>query len=251
MSTTQYEDYIVNGRNMNDLAPSVWTVPMGSDKFCKPSTMTQSAIQSFLVSKNSILQNNIEVWAYNSSKVKYNTGRVVTPSQIIYNAANTYSINPKVILATMQKESSLLGKTPGSIPFNDSSLIWAMGCGKTDTATYYSISGFDTQINTGASWLSNNWYEAYNLGQSAFPCLRTGINYGYNTSYNNPSHGAETYKNYIWVKNCGTYALYKYTPHTFDVKINNFYLGQGSPSYDSANYVFKSLMIQYWNDNWD
>jgi hypothetical protein len=246
-SLTQYEDYYITDKygrtiNMTDLCPkSSFTVGSNPDKFLRTSTaMSQSAIQNFLVSKNSPLQYWIQVWAVNSSNQKYNTGKWVLPSDVIYQASVNSIINPKVILATIQKESSLITVDPGS--YSSSAYIWAMGQGYTDNGIYYSQSGFENQITIGANTFSNLWYEGYVKGSSAFPYLMTGINFGNTANYN-----GQTFKNYVWVKNCGTYALYRYTPHTFNTRSSDYLSGD----FDSGNHLFDTCMRVYWNNNWD
>jgi hypothetical protein len=240
---TPYEDYIVNGRNMNSLCPSIWTVAVGQDKFGRNSStnLTAAQIQSFLVNKNSVLQNQIEVWAKNSSGNVYDTGRRVYPNQVIDKASKDWCINPKVILATLQKEQGLISVIhPGdpNYPYSARAFYFAMGYGATDGGDINSYTGFDTQVDGGTHLFLTLWNEGYYKGVNGFPFKMTGINYGLIKTFN-----GVTYTNYIYIKDCGTYALYRYTPHTFDVKLTP------APYFDSGNYLLLTCMKVFWPGN--
>jgi hypothetical protein len=153
-STVSIGDFITvfytGGYNLSNMLPSIWTVAMGNDKFGRPGTaMTKTDIQNFLVSKNSVLKNPIQVWAVNSSGTVYNTGRVVTPSEVIDNASVTWSINPKVIIATIQKEQGLITATSGDP--KSRSFYFCMGYGATDSGDINAYTGFDTQVDGGVT----------------------------------------------------------------------------------------------------
>src|SRR5579884_1339018 len=106
--------------------------------FNNSNAMSASAIQSFLISENSGLQNYSDVESCNPttpvSPYSYSyyphCGVSEPASTIIYDAAQAYGVNPQVILATMQKEQSLV-TTPDP---TQSQLDCAMG--------YNSCSGF-------------------------------------------------------------------------------------------------------------
>lgn len=82
--------------------------------------MTKAQIQSFLESKHSILKNTVIINRLNSNGVPiYTQGDIVDPSAIISSAATLNGINTKVVLVTLQKESSLVnGAPPGSVAYN-------------------------------------------------------------------------------------------------------------------------------------
>ncbi|TDB37778.1 MAG: hypothetical protein D9V44_06915 [Actinobacteria bacterium] len=104
---------------------------------------------------------------------------------MIVDAARQWRISPKVILATLQKEQSLLSDPTPS----QNALDWAMGCGKADTHTDYKYQGFGNQIWSGAQVLDKNtapW--------------RAGIEMVIDGTAVYPS-------------NASTYSLFKYTPH--------------------------------------
>lgn len=232
LSTTSYENYYVNGYLLNDLMPS-W--PNGSmDYFFDYFTMTEAQIQSFLQGYNSILKDTIQVWAINSSNTVYNTGRTCKPSKVIFDAQNNQHINAKVILVTLQKESSLVQAAPGSVGYNNRRFYFAMGAGATDSGDVNSNSGFDNQISIGADKLVYHWLNA--PSDSQYPYKMT-VNNGVDKTSN-----SITYKGYIWVKNYATYALFKYTPWTIDTS----YL----PTITGGNYKFAEIANRYWSGNW-
>lgn len=121
-------------------------------------------------------------------------------AQIIYEAAQTYNINPQVLLVLLQKEQSLVTDTwPLSIQYRS-----ATGYGCPDSAAcdadYY---GFTNQVKWAATMFraimndSPTWYTPYELGNNY-------IRY-------NPvaSCGGST----VNIRNRATQALYNYTPY--------------------------------------
>jgi hypothetical protein len=125
-------------------------------------SMDQAAIQRFLEGRRGILKN-------------YRYGGKLA-SQIIAEQASANQINPRVILATLQKEQSLLEDARPS----QYKLDWAMGCGVGNSR----YKGFGPQIACGAQTL-RYWYN------NAKPGTSIG--------------GAKP-------SNKATYSLYKYTP---------------------------------------
>jgi hypothetical protein len=202
-------DTYLNGYNLSTMCPSVWTAAMGTDKFARPSTaLTESQIQAFLESKNSVLQYDVHVWAKNSSGVVYDTGRVVTPSEIIDDACRDSIINPKVILGSLQREQGLISKT--TVDESSRSMYFCMGYGATDGGDYNNLSGFDNQIVNGTELYADLWYEGFQKGQNGFPLTFSALD------------GS------VQINNCGTYALFKYTP------------------WKSSNKLFLDIMDGYW-----
>ncbi len=84
-------------------------------------SMTASQIQVFLASYNSYFKQSIQDV----------DGQVFNPSTVIAQAASQYHINPKVILATLQKESA--GVTRTTRPSN-TMMRFLMGCVSPNTA---------------------------------------------------------------------------------------------------------------------
>lgn len=202
-------DTYLNGYNLSTMCPSVWTAAMGTDKFARPSTaLTESQIQAFLESKNSVLQYDVHVWAKNGSGVVYDTGRVVTPSEVIDDACRDSIINPKVILGSLQREQGLISKS--TVDESSRSMYFCMGYGATDGGDYNNLSGFDNQIVNGTELYADLWYEGYQKGQNGFPLTFSA------------SDGS------VQINNCGTYALFRYTP------------------WKESNKLFLDIMDGYW-----
>lgn len=186
-------DTILDGYNVSTICPSAWTVKNGYDRFGRPTTaMTKAEIQSLLEKYNSVLKDSIKIWKKTSSGSIVDTGRTVKPSEIIDNSSKDSAINPKIIIGSLQREQSLIKKT--DIEVKSSSLWYAMGYYVTDSGTNNNYSGFDTQVEKGARLYLLLWNEAFKKGESAFP-------YTFKASDRD-----------VQVNNCGTYALYKYTP---------------------------------------
>lgn len=235
-SKTTYEDYFVNGVLMNNLVPGSCPCSSGaSDKFINHNSMTEREIQSFFEEKGSILKDPVQIWRKDSNGKVYNTNKTILPSKAIYDAAQTHRMNPKVVIVTLQKEQSLVSAKPGSEPYSSRRFYYAMGYGATDGGDLKGTSGFDIQIDKGTKLFKDLWYQSPG---GSYPVLFENINYGSTKTSN-----GVTYKNYIWVKNYGTWALYKYTPHTLDIK--------QLPNIKGGNYLFQSLFKSYWGADWD
>lgn len=124
----------------------------------------------------------------------------ISAAQIIYNVAQTYSINPRVLLVLLQKEQSLVTDTwPLNIQYRSAT---GFGCPDTaacDTAYY----GFTNQVTWAATMFRKimddapDWYTPYNLGNNY-------IRYNPNTAC-----GGST----VYIQNRATQALYNYTPY--------------------------------------
>ncbi len=117
-------------------------------------------------------------------------GRSATAAQMIAEASATWKVSPKVILATLQKEQSLLTDPSPS----QHTLDWAMGCGATDSGRISKYRGFGKQIYWGAQKFDKNaklWHP--------------GITKPVDGSVVHPT-------------NPGTHAQYMYTPHFHGVR---------------------------------
>ena len=221
--------------------------------------MTPSQIQTFLNGKvptcdttgsqNSEMNNagvpdyngngSIQRWEW--AKHKYNQTTFtclksykqnnISAAQLIYNAAQTYSINPRVLIVLLQKEQGLVTDTwPLTIQYRS-----ATGYGCPDTAAcdsqYY---GLTNQLNWAARMFhaiqvnDPNWYTPYVLGNNF-------IRY-------NPisSCGGST----VNIINRATQALYNYTPYQPNQAALNagYGTGNGCSSYGNRNFYL------YYND---
>ncbi len=124
----------------------------------------------------------------------------LSAAQIIYNAAQTYGINPQVLIVLLQKEQGLITDTWPYV----SQYRTATGYGCPDTAacdsTYY---GFTNQVN----WASR----MYRAIMNASPTWYTPYVVGNNYIQYNPS--ASCGGSVVNIQNRATQALYNYTPY--------------------------------------
>ena len=209
--------------------------------FTNYSSMTVSQIQALLNSKvpacdtngvqNSEMNNSgvpdyngngsIQRWEW--GKAKYNQTKFTclkdykqnnaSTAQIIYNAAHTYLINPRVLIVLLQKEQGLITDTwPLNIQYRS-----ATGYGCPDNAAcdsqYY---GLTNQINWAAKMFraimsaSPTWYTPYVLGNNYI-------------QYNPVSSCGGSN---VFIENRATQALYNYTPYQPNSNTLNAQMGQ-------------------------
>ncbi|MBN1325930.1 hypothetical protein JW977_03035 [Candidatus Falkowbacteria bacterium] len=113
-------------------------------------SMNLSAIAEFLNNQNGVLKSLITPDNYGVQKLA---------AEIIFNAAQTYKINPKWILATLQKEQSLItNPTP-----SQKNIDWAMGYAVCDSCSIDDpqvamFKGFGTQVDRG-TWRIRYYYD--------------------------------------------------------------------------------------------
>ena len=112
--------------------------------FTAVDSLSQSAVQSFLAAQSGAL---------GSYKALDHAGVRRSAAAIVWRAAHSWLVSPKVILVTLQKEQGLLSAPKPSA----ATLAWAMGCGVPDSgsrqATY---EGFGKQVWYGAESLHND-----------------------------------------------------------------------------------------------
>ncbi len=173
-----------------DLARLMWSPGTGSAprggfnpdaviseaQFRDANAMTLDQIQAFLEDQPGSLA---------TYRARDHTGKAASTAEMIFEAAQAWGVNPKVILCVLQKEQSLLGRPRPAQRAYD----WAMGCGKTDSRTFTKYKGFGKQI----------WHGAERLAVNGRP-WRQGITMRINGSTIQPANAA-------------TYSLFKYTPH--------------------------------------
>jgi hypothetical protein len=213
-------------------------------------TMTVSQIQAFLNSKNDCNNNDYATYLrYNSAAYTYHwvgpansNGHFVcmaqetfdqvtglpaatglSAAQIIYNAAQKYSINPQVLLVLLQKEQGLITDTfPHSRQYQT-----ATGYGCPDTAPcdtqYY---GLVNQLNNAANFyqriLSGSWTGNYPVGTR------------YVLYHPNTACGGTN----VTIKNRATGALYTYTPYQPNTAAlaANYGTGNSCSAYGNRNF---------------
>lgn len=173
-------------------------------------SMNEAQIQAFLKSKNPC--NDTRLWLRKSNKATWSIrdGHFVcmaddsfggeSAAHIIWQAAQDYRINPKVLIVLLQKEAGLVTDTlPNSLNYRS-----ATGYGCPDTAPceaqYY---GLKNQIRNAArfyrAYQDNNprWYKPYWTG--------------WKDVYWHPN--ANCGKSSINIQNKATASLYSYTPY--------------------------------------
>lgn len=208
-----------------------------NSKFTNYSSMGVNAIQSFLISKGSYLRSyhsTEDCYSpsgphYSFFQAHYSCGRSVLAAQIIYDAANAFQINPQVILATMQKEESLItDPSPSS-----SQLNYAMGFGCPDSSGCSGYSGFFHQVDYGTRQFridyelsSGRSYWGY--GPSSYPCngktryYSTALKAGNNVYFYDDYGTAYTH---FRIANAATASLYCYTPHVYPGSKRQYFSG--------------------------
>src|SRR5579862_5310836 len=222
--------------------------------FAQANVMSPSDIQAFLNNENSGIKNLTDTEACSpptpkspdpwASSYYSHCGQTESAAQIIYDAAQAYNINPRVIMATMQKEQSLItDPTP-----------WQQNSGAVDCAMGYlscGISGFFNQVDNG-TWQLRTYIQLMNgqnwwgYSPSSYPCssagyitannssgqsvsmrvYSSGLYPGANVTFDNPavyynSNGSwvlgsgknPTVPQTITLANSSTAALYCYTPY--------------------------------------
>lgn len=175
------------------------------EEYTNSKSLTTTGIQKFLIKKGS----ELAVLKYNGKSI----------AKIIYEAAQKYDINPKLIIATAQKEQSVI--TDSSL--SDYQKKYLMGYAVFDrfNPIQYKYQGIYKQIDS-ATWqfrqyIDNPDYYGYQKGKTKI------TSDGY----------------VVTPKNDATAGLYNYTPHAG--------AGKGATVDDSGNGNF--LFWQIWN-NW-
>ena len=189
--------------------------------FVNKNTMTAQQIQSFFWSKGSGCINGESACL----KQYYENGRVA--AQIVYDTAQEFSINPQVLIATLQKETGLVtANQPQNWRYKT-----AMGYGCPDStpgvcnSNYY---GFTNQMRWAARMFraimnaSPTWYTPYVLGNNYIQWSPTSSCGGSN----------------VYIQNRATQALYNYTPYRPNqAAINAGYgTGDGCSAYGNRNF---------------
>jgi len=125
--------------------------------FDNTGSMTAASIDNFLntfpdscISSNSGFR-AIDPTGYNPTD-GYIYGGYVTAGQVIYDSAQAYGLNPQVILATLQKEQSLVvGGASYCNDGNEHKYAAAVGYGCPDSGTSYSYTGLDLYQRNGVT----------------------------------------------------------------------------------------------------
>jgi len=164
---------------------------LSDNDFTNTSTMSYEDIKKFLKDKNSFLK---------GAEVEDVDRAFFDPTEFIDFAAQTYGINPQVILSTLQKESGAV-RSPISLPVKDLKLI--MGYGKPSTITDQILDG-TAQMRRDFDRLSN--------GQPTAGGWRVGV--AKLSGEPNPGDERDKFGNTISVTpaNKAVAVLFSYTP---------------------------------------
>jgi hypothetical protein len=207
-------------------------------RFTNYTTMDESAIQNFMNARNSGLKNYVDPSVGQSA------------ARIIRDAAWDFGINPQVIMATLQKEQSLMTNPNPSA----SNINFAMGYGCPTTGSC-SYPGFYQQIRNGSWQLRFNMHRASGnngtwvgpTGQTwgnpaiLYACRNatsyysTGLFPGRTVTFYAHTNG-QAYAN-VAIANAATAAMYCYTPHVYNPS--------GNPVYYSGSYNFVTFYEQW------
>ena len=146
-------------------------------------------------------------------------------SQIIYDAAQTYNINPQVLIVLLQKEQSLITDDwPASYQYKTAT---GYGCpdGADCNSNYF---GFTNQV----TWAAKMFRAIINDSPTWYTPYETGNNY---IQYNPiASCGGST----VYIENRSTQALYNYTPYqpNSSALAAGYSLGDGCGAYGNRNF---------------
>lgn len=154
-------------------------------------------------------------------------------SHIIYKVSQWYGINPMVVLATLQKEQSLV-TTSG---LNQYGLDWAMGYAVPDSGNRdYSKMGFATQVD----WAS--WQLKWNMDMANTNHAKVTPYFTGNTINIDGSN--------VYLANGATASLYRYTPHfhgnqNFRTLMNGWWPGSANGVWDPSNITSDATFGNY------
>ncbi len=198
-------------------------------------SMTEAEIHSFLKSKNSCNDTNVaKAKAYPKLNYHIENGHFVcmadekfdgeSAAHIIWQAAQDYKINPKVLIVLLEKEQGLVTDT---WPNSNLQYRSATGYGCPDTAAcdsqYY---GFKNQIRNSAKFFRKNLDG--NMDWTNYPVGKNYILYSPRCSE----------RGEVNVKNRATGALYTYTPYQPNQAALNAGYGEGDycSAYGNRNF---------------
>lgn len=185
--------------------------------------MSPNQIQTFLTQQGGAVATMKVTEKSTTETLDYypNYNKSVSVAQAIYDAAQVYGINPQVIMATMQKEQSLINDPDPT----DSQLKFAMGFGCPDSAgcsdakagLFYQIDNGTFELRAHFERSSNNTW--WGLAPSSYPCKSTtefyspGLFPGNKVSFYD---GNGTKIATFTIANAATASLYCYTPHPYN-----------------------------------
>ncbi len=197
--------------------------------FLNAASMTAPDIQTFLVARGGAIANKSFAMDCTTAGTQANNayialgapcGQTVLASSIIYYTAQVYGVNPRVIIATMQKEQSLITATN---PTNRQ-YVQAMGYGCPTTGSCDDSSNFFWQVDNG-TWVLRFHYERAKKNMSwwyvnsTWTCgteknfYKPNLYPGQNVNFYDED--GVMYRTHF-IANAATSAFYCYTPHAYN-----------------------------------
>ena len=181
------------------------------------SSMSFEEIKRFLQNKGSYLAN------YSCANPE---GKIMTAAEIIFDRATTNRVNPKFIIALIQKEQSLIEDTNPA----QGQLDWAAGYGCPDgDACNSRWKGFWKQVNSATlqfrDYMDNPQLYKYRMGET----------YTFSNPYGTISNATVN----VTPVCQATAALYNYTPHVYNGNYNFYKIWQ---RYFTRNYPDGTLL---------
>lgn len=190
---------------------------IADDVFRASNSLSPSDIQAFLEKYPGVLDTTLAP--------RHSDGTMQPVSLLIWEVSQEFSINPKVLLVTLQKEQSLITKSPPS----QTTLDWALGFGAYDGSTPETrdpkYRGLGNQI----------WYAAQRLDGYAETTWKPGL--ARTICINCVTTPYTPDANFV-PANLSTYKLYVYTPHSHGP----------TPEIHGGNYLFWTTYWRYFDE---
>lgn len=226
--------------------------------FTNSSSMSAAQIQTFLQNEGSGLasfQDFVDCSSNPSFMANYYPcGQNAPASSIIYDAGQAYGISPRAIMATLQKEQSLI-TTPNPAA---SQLNYAMGYGCPDSTGCGGNShpGFFQQVDWGTWQLRLNvelmsGRSYFGISPSSYACNGPTRYYSQALKPGNDVHFYDdngTDYNHFVIADASTASLYCYTPHAYNNPHGQFSL----PTYGTTGLYYSGSynFVYYFNLWW-
>ena len=197
-------------------------IPDGT--FININRLDAGGIQRFLESKNSYLKNFSE-GGRSAAQIIYDASHGVGDASGSINGItinrSTGTVNPQVLLVTLQKEQSLISKTTR----DDNALNKAMGYACPDSGGCNSrYAGFTKQVENAAWQFRYNYERAQGHGYSDY---QVGQSFCFD-DYNGTHCGK--------FNNRATSSLYRYTPHVYNGNYNFWNLFFNTYDFENLEY---------------
>lgn len=229
--------------------------------FLNSASMSIAGIQQLLASKGSGLASRafvLNCYGESSKERQIYTSmgapcdQTIPAADIIYYASQAYGINPQVVIATLQKEQSLI-TSPNP---TDWQISQAMGYGCPTSGSCSSASNFSYQVDNG-TWLLRFHFERARGNMTWWYTSSSWACDGSNQTFYRPSLYPGQNVNFYdedgvmyrthFIENAATSSFYCYTPHTY----NNPQGLYGRPPYGNVGrYYSGSYNFVYFFELW-